>query len=225
MIVKSDTPDPLTRGQVITYTMVVTNRVIAGSAVTAQNVVVDDPFPPATTYVSSSTTKGTCTQASDRISCRLGSMAPGESVTITLRLRTTAVGTVRNTGVVVNDIPETDTSNNTSSVTSLVRAPLQPPVVVVCGSVKVRPISLTVGKAQTVTATVKDSKRKPMRGVRVTIRGAGISVSGVTNRAGIYRKVVRASRPGIVAISVRSSNRRCLDRIGAVGAFQPPVTG
>jgi uncharacterized repeat protein (TIGR01451 family) len=210
---------------VINYTMVVTNRVIAGSAVTAQNVVVDDPFPPATTYVSSTTTKGTCTPASDRLSCRLGSMAPGESVTITVRLRTTVVGTVRNTSVVVNDIPETDTANNTSSVTTLVRAPLLPPVVVPCGSVRVRPISLNVGKPTTVVAVVKDRRGRPMRGTRVTVRGAGINVSGRTNRFGIYRRVVRASRPGIVVISVRSQSVRCLDRVGAVGAFQPPVTG
>src|SRR4051812_16286809 len=55
-IVKSDSPDPVQEGQQLTYTIVVTNN----SGVSAFNAVLSDPLPGNTTFVSATSTQGTC---------------------------------------------------------------------------------------------------------------------------------------------------------------------
>ena len=50
-------------------------------------------------------------------------------------------------------------------------------------------------------------------------------VTGATNRLGIARVLVTPSKPGIVLIKPTAKKGCTSQRIGAVGAFTPPVTG
>ena len=90
------------------------------------------------------------------------------------------------------------------------------------------PKSLSVGHGSKLSLLVRANGRngKPAAGVRVSIKGAGISkVTGATNRLGIARTLVTPSKPGIVLIKPTAKKGCTSQRIGAVGAFTPPVTG
>jgi hypothetical protein len=59
---------------------------------------------------------------------------------------------------------------------------------------------------------------------RVTVRGAGVTASGRTNRTGIARIAIRPRRSGIVQIRVQGQSG-CAARLGVAGITRPPLTG
>lgn len=79
-----------------------------------------------------------------------------------------------------------------------------------------------MGKRQTVRIVVRSTDGKVIKGMRVTVKGPGISVTGKTNAKGVLIVKIRPTSPGILRIS---AGTRCSKRLGILGAFQPPVTG
>jgi uncharacterized repeat protein (TIGR01451 family) len=221
-VTKVDKPDPAKLNGNITYTMVVTNN----GPDTATQVTVADPLPAGTSFVSVSTTQGTCTNSNGLIQCSLGTLPKGASVTITLVVKATRAGVVTNEVTVVGKEPESNTANNRASATTLVPTPLVPPKKPkpVCSTLTVGPKSLRVGKRSTIVATVKN-RGKAVKGAKVRVRGAGILKSGRTNARGKAHITVRPVRPGIVVVSVPQKLVCGSKRIGVVGVFEPPVTG
>ena len=59
-----------------------------------------DPAPAGITYLTANTTQGSCTLTAALITCSLGTLAPGQTATITVTARATAVGTHVNTATV-----------------------------------------------------------------------------------------------------------------------------
>ena len=100
--------------------MVVTNN----GPDTDTNVKVSDPMPAGNTYVSSSTTQGTCTGGAI-LNCDLGTMAAGSQVTITLVTTPSAVGIQTNTATVSGDRPETNTGQQHGDRVGRGHAPFQ----------------------------------------------------------------------------------------------------
>ena len=74
----------------ITWTMVVTNN----GPSEATGVTVADPMPGGNTFVSATTTQGSCTGGAI-LNCTIGAMAAGASVTITLVTTPSTVGARR----------------------------------------------------------------------------------------------------------------------------------
>src|SRR5215211_1084968 len=180
--------------------------------------------PAGTTFVSVSTTQGSCTGGAI-INCNLGTIAKGQTVTITLVVTANQAGTLTNTATVVGKEPESNTANNRDTEQTVVVAPVpREPKKVVCDSFTATPKSLTVGKRSTVVVRVT-ANGKPARGRKVIVKGAGISKSARTNAKGIARIVVKPRKAGIVTITVPQRIVCGARRIGVVGAFQPPVTG
>src|SRR5439155_3361382 len=83
------------------------------------NVMVGDPMPTGNIYVSSTTTRGTCT-GGVMLSCSLGTLQVGDSVTIILVTKPTITGQQLNTATVVGQLQETTLLNNVASASVLV---------------------------------------------------------------------------------------------------------
>jgi len=240
-IVKTAAPTSMTKGANVTYTLTVTNN----GPVTDTAVQVADSLPFGVTYVSATSSQGTCSGTAV-VQCAIGTMTNGQKVTITIVGTTTNTGTIVNTSTVVGALPETTLTNNTSSVSITVKAPpapkpapkpFKPPVVkpkpkptpkVVpppCYAVVVAPKTLTVGKSGHLQLHVT-SKNKAIAGVKVEVKGAGIlKLSGRTDSAGKVTLTVHPKKAGMVLIKPASYKGCANPRIGVIGAFTPPVTG
>ena len=75
-----DNPDRVLINQEVTYTITITNL---GTA-TAGSVTLTDTLPPTSTFVSATPTQGTCSESSQIVTCNIGPMASGATVTDTI---------------------------------------------------------------------------------------------------------------------------------------------
>jgi uncharacterized repeat protein (TIGR01451 family) len=120
-IEKTDSPDPVHAGAELTYTIKVTNV----SSVTASNVVVTDPLPAGTSFISCTSGQGTCTNGAGGVTANVGTMTSGQAVTITLKVKAPAAGScsVINNTATVTATNDGDPSNNTASASTTCQAP------------------------------------------------------------------------------------------------------
>jgi uncharacterized repeat protein (TIGR01451 family) len=313
-VTKLDTPDPVAVGSNITYTMVATNH----GPGHAPDAALSDVLPAGVTFVSASTTLGSCSFAAGTVRCSFGTLAVGQSATVTLVVRADQAGTTVNTAGVSTSVSDPNVANNqiATAVTTVQGAftpPAAPPepaapsgcalttgtpsvfagvrsTIVVraryddgsaragvaltlrgagaaktvranaqgiarfavapkkagrmtvrgpgcssvlavaavmsrsCVGLVVTPKSATVGSGSALTVRVRIAGRAAV-GVRVLARGAGLSLSAVTNSAGVATMRGTATRPGVVTVTVPGV-LTCSKRVGVAGAFQPPeVTG
>src|SRR6266508_1399099 len=112
-VTKSDSPDPVTAGDNLTYTVTVMNN----GPDPATSVIVTDNLPAETTFVScSSTGGGVCGGSGNNRTVTFASLTPGESETITFVANvncSVADGTViSTTATVASSTPDPDPSNN-----------------------------------------------------------------------------------------------------------------
>jgi uncharacterized repeat protein (TIGR01451 family) len=121
-IVKTASPEPVDQNATLTYTLQVTNN---GPAV-AQGVAVSDPLPSAVSFVSVSTTQGTCSQSGGTVSCSLGTLSVGGLAIITI---STTAQTFSSSSLATNIATVSATTsdpnlvNNTSTTLSTIQAP------------------------------------------------------------------------------------------------------
>ncbi len=118
-IVKTGTPNPVTEGTPLTYTLTVTNN---GPA-SATNVTVTDTLPSVVTYLSTSTTQGSCSEAGGTVSCLLGTMANAATATVSILTLPGTPGTVSNTATVAADQTDPNLTNNTSTQSETITYP------------------------------------------------------------------------------------------------------
>jgi uncharacterized repeat protein (TIGR01451 family) len=196
-ISKTDSPDPVTTGSNVTYTIVVTNTGPAD----AQSVVVTDNLPGSVSFVScSSTAGGVCTGSGNNRTITFAALASGNSATITLvaTANGAAGSTITNTATVASVTPDFDAADNSATATTGVQAP--PPVV---DHVTVSPSSATTnrGNTQQFAATAFDSGNQPIPGATFTWSSsnhdvATIDANGLATGVGI----------GTVTITATTSN-------------------
>ncbi|HLM31446.1 MAG TPA: CARDB domain-containing protein [Solirubrobacterales bacterium] len=117
---KSDSPDPVTEGAALTYTINVTN---AGPG-TAHDVTVTDDLSTQLTYVSATASQGTCDLTGKTVRCAIGQLDSGESATVTIKVTAKKAGSLTNTASVSLGQADTDpvTTNNTATATTMVVA-------------------------------------------------------------------------------------------------------
>ena len=121
-ISQSGSPDPVTTGANVIYTILVTNNGVA----VAQNVVVTDNLPDSVTFVScSSTGRGLCGGSGNNRTITFASLEAGASETITLVATANGAAgtTILNTAGVTANIVDSNAANNSSTVATSVQAP------------------------------------------------------------------------------------------------------
>jgi uncharacterized repeat protein (TIGR01451 family) len=117
-VIKTDSPDPVTVGNNLTYTIVVSNN----GPETGTGVTLTDTLPSSVTYVSATSTQGTCTRSGSTVTCNIGTLANGASTTVTIIVTPTAAGTITNTASVTCNETDTNSGNNTATATTTVNA-------------------------------------------------------------------------------------------------------
>lgn len=122
-ITKVDSPDPVIAGNLLTYTITVTN---AGPS-TAQNVKITDPIPAGTTFVTGQDGNGNTVCALTQppgVVCNLGTLLPEQVVTVFLTVKVSAGvppdSVLSNTATVGSTTADPDASNNSATSTTTV---------------------------------------------------------------------------------------------------------
>ena len=88
-LTKSDSPDPVLAGELLTYTLTAHN---AGPS-SASGVELIDTLPAGVTFDSATPTQGSCSEASGTVTCALGTIADGAAAPAsTVKIRATAPG-------------------------------------------------------------------------------------------------------------------------------------
>lgn len=118
-ITKSGSPNPVLQNQTLTYTLTVTNN----GPQTATGVVAEDTLPTQVTYISSSSSQGTCSATAGVVTCNIGTMLNGAVVTITISVTATTPSQAVNTAVVNSATPDPVLGNNTATITTLIEYP------------------------------------------------------------------------------------------------------
>ncbi|HET6594556.1 MAG TPA: hypothetical protein VFG81_02965 [Anaerolineales bacterium] len=115
-VTKTDSPDPVRKGGTITYTIVVTNQGPASAAAMQ----LTDVLSTGVRFVSVTPTAGTCSEADGTVTCTLGDIASGGSVTVTINVSARQTGTAINTVQVSSSSPDPDGANNTATVETVI---------------------------------------------------------------------------------------------------------
>lgn len=124
-LTKSDSPDPVVAGDILTYNLTVTNN----GPSTAINVVIEDVLPSGVRIDSVSASGGSCNagvpgNASLPTTCAFGSLANGasETMTIVVTVLPDASGILHNSAQASSDNLDLDNSNNLASAYTVVTA-------------------------------------------------------------------------------------------------------
>ncbi|HWB13112.1 MAG TPA: DUF4214 domain-containing protein [Pirellulales bacterium] len=150
-------------GQALTYTITLTNL----SSTTASNVLLTDPLPGDLTFVSAQsssgttsggTALGTVTYVNGSVLDKIGSLAGGKSVTLTLVVTPTVAGQLANTAIATTDngVTNTAASVSTNSSASGTAVPSSAADLVVTKTDSANGASVNIGQQVTYTITVKN---------------------------------------------------------------------
>jgi uncharacterized repeat protein (TIGR01451 family) len=118
-VVKTGAPNPVHVGQTLTYTVAVRND----GPLTATGVTLTDTLPKNAGFGSATTSQGSCTvkPAKRLVTCALGDIAAGTTVTVTITVKPTAKGTITNTAeAFAASPPDPNTANNRDTETTTV---------------------------------------------------------------------------------------------------------
>ena len=117
-LTKSDSPDPVLAGELLTYTLAVQNSGPSSAA----GVTLSDTLPAGVTYESATTTQGTCSESSGTVTCELGTIADEQGVSVEIKIRSTTPGLLSNSANVVSLTADTDSADNAASAETTVTA-------------------------------------------------------------------------------------------------------
>jgi uncharacterized repeat protein (TIGR01451 family) len=217
-IAKVDSADPSRAGRDLTYTLTVTNN----GPNPATGVTATDTLPSGLSARSSSATQGTCS-GTTTVTCAIGDMAAGASVTVKIVVRPSSAGKITNSASVTGNQPDPNTANNSATQeTTISKAPAakvdkKKPTVSV-GGVRASGCLRTAFSAQ---VTIKDASK--LRRVVVSVDGRTIKQTKSKRfRISVRAQDMRSGRHTLRVLAVDArGNRRVVTR--AFNRCAPPV--
>ncbi len=117
-LTQSDSPDPVTPGETLTYTLTAGNL---GSQ-QATDVTVTDNLPAGVTFQSATPTQGTCSEVLGTVTCEVGGLTSGESAAVEINVVANDDGTLTNNASVASQEPDVEPANNAASEDTTVRS-------------------------------------------------------------------------------------------------------
>jgi uncharacterized repeat protein (TIGR01451 family) len=117
-LTSSVSPDPVSVGGLLTYTITVANE----GGITDTSTRLTDELPRSVRFRSARSDRGRCVQRTRRrVECNLAELAGGEQATVTIVVRPTRAGTITNAASVTGNQPDHDLTNNDSTQTTSVQ--------------------------------------------------------------------------------------------------------
>lgn len=116
-VTKTDDVDGVDVGDAITYTVTVSNL----GPDTAENVELIDTLPAEALYVSSSSTRGNCTEDTGIVTCALGDLGAAMGVEVSIVVSTGTTGVLVNSAVAGSETQDPDAANNVAIESTVVR--------------------------------------------------------------------------------------------------------
>jgi uncharacterized repeat protein (TIGR01451 family) len=110
-VTKSDSPDPVAVGNRLMYRIRVRNN----GPQAAQSVQLTDTLPGGVTYQGALASAGSCSRSGNVVTCNLGRIRSGDTVTVYIAVRPTQPGTISNTATVSSSTSDPVTGNNTDT--------------------------------------------------------------------------------------------------------------
>jgi uncharacterized repeat protein (TIGR01451 family) len=110
VVTQTDSPDPVTVGNELTYDVNVKNN----GAATAGGVTLADQLPAGVIFDSATPSQGTCTPASGTVSCQLGTLGSGQSADVEIKVTPQQGGTITNVASVTSNEDDANTADNMS---------------------------------------------------------------------------------------------------------------
>jgi uncharacterized repeat protein (TIGR01451 family) len=111
-ITQTDAPDPVLAGQRLTYDI----RARNDGPATATGVVVLEELAAGVRFESATASRGSCAESAGVVRCELGTLALGDTATITVRVTPTVQGTIAARATVNANEPDADASDNAARV-------------------------------------------------------------------------------------------------------------
>ncbi|MEV5966546.1 hypothetical protein AB0L70_32560 [Kribbella sp. NPDC051952] len=177
-ITKTAQPVPVQAGKPVTYTLTVTN---SGPSA-AQSVTVTDPVPAPLVYASSTTSRGSCSEADGTVTCAVGTVAPGDTITVTVVANVPSgapPNQLDNTAKVASPTPDPVADNNTATYTLMTGAQAN-----ITLTKTASPDPVVAGQTITFKLTVTNAGPSDAQGVRVDddvpaeVTGASATATG-----------------------------------------------
>lgn len=228
-VTKTDAPDPVAAGGLITYTLVYTNT----GTDTATNVVISDPIPAQTTFVSASSGG---TYAAGAVTWNLGALAAGGFGTASFTVRTDSPlpdGTqILNTGYTIGCTeqppvagPPVSTTISSAPVLSIVKTAAPSPVL--SGDLLTYTLTYSNTGTDTALGTVITDPLPPLTTFVSATHGGTFAGGVVTWNLGSVPAGTTASVQFVVRIDSPLSSGTQITNSGYVidCAQNPPVTG
>ncbi|MFZ0547147.1 MAG: S8 family serine peptidase [Candidatus Promineifilaceae bacterium] len=107
----TDTPDPVTTGEQLTYTLTISNS----GPLTATQVTVEDTLPGSVSFDSATSSSGSCNESSGVVTCALDDMSGSETTTVTIVVTVNQDGTLENNASVSMAELDANIGNNDAS--------------------------------------------------------------------------------------------------------------